>query len=45
MIMKKLFKTFKTKTSDVLKNAYSNYSNNFMKIYGPSIKAGMNPFM
>ncbi len=43
--MKKIFRTFKTKTTSTLKRAYNAYSRNFMEIYGPIIKAGMNPFM
>lgn len=43
--MKKILKTFKTKTSNVMKRAYRNYSRSFMKVYGPTIKAGLNPFM
>lgn len=43
--MKKIFRTVKTKTTSTLKRAYSAYLRNFMKFYGPVIKAGLNPFM
>ena len=43
--MKKIFRNFKTKTTSTLKRAYNAYSRNFMKVYGPTIKAGLNPFM
>ena len=45
--MKKIFRTFKTKTktTSTLKRAYSAYSRNFMEVYGPAIRAGVNPFM
>ena len=43
--MKKIFKTFKAKTTSTLKRAYSAYSLSFMEVYGPAIRAGVNPFM
>ena len=43
--MKKIFRTFKAKTTSTLKRAYSAYSLSFMEVYGPAIKAGVNPFM
>lgn len=43
--MKKIFRTFKAKTTSTLKRAYSAYSVNFMEVYGPAIRAGVNPFM
>ena len=43
--MEKIFRTFKTKTTSTLKRAYSVYSRNFMEVYGPVIRAGINPFM
>ena len=43
--MKKLLKTFSAKTSSMMKSAYRSNSHGFMKVYGPTIKAGLNPFM
>ena len=43
--MKKIFRTFKAKTTSTLKRAYSAYSLSFMEVYGPAIRAGINPFM
>lgn len=35
---------FKTKTTSTLKRACKAYFRNFQEIYGPMIKAGVNPF-
>ena len=43
--MKQIFRTFKAKTTSTLKRAYSAYSLSFMEVYGPAIRAGVNPFM
>ena len=43
--MKKIFRTFKAKTTSTLKRAYNAYSLSFMEVYGPAIRAGVNPFM
>lgn len=43
--MRKILKTFKTKTSNVMKRAYKSYSHGFTKFYGPAIEAGLNPFI
>ena len=43
--MKKIFRTFNAKTTSTLKRAYSAYSLSFMEVYGPAIRAGVNPFM
>ena len=43
--MKKIFRTFKAKTTSTLKRAYSAYSLSFMEVYGRAIRAGVNPFM
>ena len=43
--MKKIFRTVKAKTTSTLKRAYSAYSLSFMEVYGPAIRAGVNPFM
>lgn len=45
MIMKKFLKTFSSKTSSMMKRVYKRNSHGFMKVYGPTIKAGLNPFM
>ena len=43
--MKRFFKVFKTKTTRTFKRACNAYSRNFMELYGPLIKAGINPFL
>lgn len=43
--MKRIFKTFKSKTTNTLKRAYNAYSRNFMEVYGPVLNAGVNPFL
>ena len=43
--MKKIFRNFKTKTTSAFKHAYRIYSHGFTKFYGPSIGAGLNPFI
>ena len=45
MIMKKILKTFSTKTISMMKSAYRSNSHGFIKFYGPTIKAGLNPFI
>lgn len=42
--MKRL-KRLKLKTMIALKRASNAYLRNFMKIYGPAIEAGLNPFI
>lgn len=44
-VMKQIFKAVKKKTSNGLKRAFNAYSRGFMKLYGPAIEAGVNPFM
>ena len=43
--MKQIFKAIKKKTSNGLKRAFNAYSRGLIKLYGPVIEAGVNPFM
>ena len=43
--MKQIFKTVKKKTSNGLKRAFNAYSRGFIKLCGPLIEAGVNPFV
>ena len=43
--MKKIFRKFKKKTTNALKRACKAYSRSFMEMYGPALRAGVNPFI
>lgn len=43
--MKKKINSIMAKTACMLKRAYNAYLDNFMNLYGPTIKSGISPFI